>query len=138
MHRCGAARGQGADRPLEMKFGRAIIIENLRSLELRAARQPVYDGEFELQLLYEDADSGEEHYLARYPAGLKGRPHRHTAAHTIVVLDGRMEVNDRVVEAGSYVHFPPNELMHHAPAGDEPCLFLILFHGPFDVEPALE
>ena len=25
--------------------------------------------------------------------------------------------------------------MHHAPAGDEGCLFLILFDGPFDVEP---
>ena len=24
--------------------------------------------------------------------------------------------------------------MHHAPAGDEGCLFLILFEGPFDVE----
>ena len=49
-----------------------------------------------------------------------------------------MEVNNRVVDAGSYVHFPPKEVMRHAPAGDEPCLFLILFHGPFDVEPVLE
>jgi hypothetical protein len=24
--------------------------------------------------------------------------------------------------------------LHHAPAGDEGCVFLILFEGPFDVE----
>jgi quercetin dioxygenase-like cupin family protein len=49
-----------------------------------------------------------------------------------------MEVNDEVVEAGAYVHFPPNEVMRHAPAGEESCLFLILFHGRFDVDPVEE
>jgi len=34
---------------------------------------------------------GEQHYLVRYPAGLKGRPHQHTAAHTIIALEGQLD-----------------------------------------------
>lgn len=70
----------------------------------------------------------------RYPAGLVAQRHRHTAAHTIVVLEGALEVNGQRVGPGSYCHFPAREPMHHAPATGEPCLFVILFDGPFDVE----
>jgi quercetin dioxygenase-like cupin family protein len=42
-------------------------------------------------------ESGAEHYLIRYPAGLKVRVHRHTAAQTIVVLEGPLVVNDQVI-----------------------------------------
>lgn len=66
--------------------------------------------------------------------GLKALPHRHTAAHTIIVLEGRLAVNDKVVGAGAYCHFPAGETMFHAPTSDESCLFVIVFHGPFDVE----
>ena len=71
----------------------------------------------------------------RYPAGLVAQRHRHTAAHTIVVLDGMLEANGQIVGAGAYCHFPAGEPMHHGPAGDGPCLFVIMFDGPFDVEP---
>lgn len=59
--------------------------------------------------------------------------HRHSAAHTIVVLEGHLQVNETVVGPGSYCHFPANTPMLHAPAGDGGCLFVILFDGPFDV-----
>jgi quercetin dioxygenase-like cupin family protein len=121
------------DHPME--YGQAIIVDHLRSLELDRSQLIVYDREIGLRLLYRDPGKGAEHYLIRYPAGLKARPHRHTAAHTIVVLDGRLEVNTEVIGPGAYCHFPPREPMRHAPAGGEPCLFVILFHGPFDVEP---
>ena len=45
------------------------------------------------------------------------------------------EANGQIVGPGAYGHFPGDVPMHHAPAGDEGCLFLILFDGPFDVEP---
>jgi quercetin dioxygenase-like cupin family protein len=61
--------------------------------------------------------------------------HRHTAAHTIVVLDGRLEVNNRVIGPGAYCHIPAGEPMRHAPAEDDSCLFVTMFHGPFDVQP---
>lgn len=111
-----------------------MIADGLRALELRETSQPVYDRPFELRLLYEDPQTGAEHYLVRYPAGLVAQRHRHTAAHTIVVLEGALEVNGQRVGPGSYCHFPAREPMHHAPAAGESCLFVLLFDGPFDVE----
>ena len=117
-----------------MEYGRATVVDGLTSLELGPSRPVIYDREIGLRLLYQDPDSGAEHYLIRYPAGLQARPHRHTAAHTIVVLEGRLEVNDQVIGPGSYCHFPARELMRHAPAQGTSCLFVILFDGPFDVQ----
>jgi quercetin dioxygenase-like cupin family protein len=117
-----------------MGYGRAIIVDNLGSAELGRSQPVIYDREIGLRLLYQDPDSGAEHYLVRYPAGLKARLHRHTAAQTIVVLEGRLEVNNQVIGPGAYCHFPPGETMHHAPA-DGGCVFVSVFHGPSDVEP---
>ena len=119
-----------------MDHGDAIIVDALASAELRPGRSVVYDGEIGLRTLYEDPVTGAEHYLIRYPAGLRARLHRHTAAHTIVVLEGRLEVNGQVVGPGAYCHFPAGEPMVHAPA-EGPCLFVIIFDGPVDAE-ALE
>ena len=119
-----------------MDYGKAVIAEDLTALEFH---QPsgnaaaVYDQPIGLHLLYEDLGSGAEHYVVRYPAGVRCRAHTHTAAHTIVVIDGRLEVNGRVIGAGSYAHFPANEPMRHQAAGDAPCHFILIFHGPFDV-----
>ena len=117
-----------------MEYGQAIIYEDLDALQMRESKMAVYDKEIGVRLLYEDPTSGAEHYLIRYPAGLKAQPHRHTAAHTFVLLEGRLVVNDRVVGPGSYCHFPAGEPMFHAPAGDKGCLFINIFHGPSDVE----
>jgi quercetin dioxygenase-like cupin family protein len=118
-----------------MEFGRAIIVDGLGSVELDPSQPVIYDREIGLRLLYQDPDSGAEHFLVRYPAGLKARLHRHTAAHTIVVLEGRLEVNDQVIGPGAYCHFPPGVAMRHAPAEDDSCLFVTMFHGTFDVQP---
>lgn len=121
-----------------MEYGRAIVLDSLESVELGRSQPVIYDREIGLRLLYQDPDSGAEHYLIRYPPGLKARLHRHSAAHTIVVLSGRLEVNDQVVGPGSYCHFPAGEAMRHAPANDESCLFVTIFNGPFDVQPMSE
>ena len=118
-----------------MDYGRATIIDSLGSVELGPSQSVIYDREIGLRHLYEDPDSGAEHYLIRYPAGLKSRLHRHTAAHTIVVIEGRLEVNNQVIGPGAYCHFPPGEAMRHAPAEDGSCLFVIVFHGPVDAHP---
>jgi quercetin dioxygenase-like cupin family protein len=124
-----------------MEYGAATIIDDLASLELQEpspAAAAIYNQPIGLRLLYEDPGGGEEHYLARYPAGLKGRPHLHTAAHTILVLEGQLDANGRAIGPGSYAHFPAGQLMRHQAAGDAPCLFILLFHGPFDVRLADE
>ncbi len=121
-----------------MEYGRATIIDGLASLELERSQSIIYDREIALRLLHEDPDSGEEHYLIRYPAGLRARVHRHTAAHTIVVLEGRLVANGQTIGPGSYAHFPPGQAMHHQSADGTACLFVILFHGPFDVQLAAD
>lgn len=117
-----------------MEYGRAIIVDGLESVEMGRSQPVIYDREIGLRLLYEDPDSGAEHYLIRYPAGLKTRLHRHTAAHTIVVLKGQLEVNDQVVGPGAYCHVPAGEAMKHAPADNDSCLFVIIFDGPVDMQ----
>jgi quercetin dioxygenase-like cupin family protein len=121
-----------------MEYGDAVIFDRLDSLEMHRSQPVIYDQEIGVRLLYEDPESGAEHYLIRYPAGLNARLHRHSAAHTIVVLEGRLAVNDRVIGPGAYCHFPAGETMFHAPAGEQSCLFVTIFHGPFDVEPLTE
>ena len=115
---------------------RAVIVDKLASLSLEQSQPVIYDRPIGLRLLYQDPDSGAEHYLIRYPAGLRALRHRHSAAHTVIVLEGRLVANEAVVGPGAYVHFPAGAVMHHAPAGDAPCLFITIFHGPFDVQPA--
>lgn len=121
-----------------MGHGRAIVFDNLKSLKLESARPVIYDRDIGLRLLYQDPDMGAEHYLIRYPPGLKAQSHRHSAAHTIVVIDGQLAVNGQVIGPGSYCHFPAGETMRHAPADDGACLFVTIFDGPFDVEPISE
>ena len=120
-----------------MTLGKATIVGDLRSLDLKspsADAAAVYDQAIALRLLYEDPASGEEHYVVRYPAGVKGKVHTHSAAHTIIVLEGQLYANGQVIGPGSYAHFPAGEPMHHQSGGDTDCLFVLLFHGPFDVQ----
>lgn len=120
-----------------MKYGQATIIDDVGQLEVAppgAAAAAIYDRPIALRLLYEDPASGEEHYVVRYPAGVRCRLHRHTAAHTVVVIEGRLDANGRVIGLGSYAHFPGGEPMQHQATEEGPCVFVLLFHGPFDVE----
>lgn len=114
---------------------RVVIIDALRALDLHESQPAIYDRPIGVRLLHHDPASGAEHYLIRYPAGLLALRHRHTAAHTIVVLDGSLEANGEIIGPGSYCHFPAGLPMRHAPANDESCLFVTIFHGAFDVEP---
>jgi quercetin dioxygenase-like cupin family protein len=119
----------------------ATIVPDPRTLEFAepgAAAAAVYDRPIGLCLLFEDPASGEEHYVVRYPTGLKGRVHRHSAAHTIVVLEGRLEVNGQIIGPGSYAHFPAGAPMQHQSTDAGPCVFILIFHGPFDVEVVTE
>lgn len=112
-----------------------ITIEDLHAVELGSSQPVIYDRPIGLRLLHQDPLSGAEHYLVRYPAGLRAQRHRHSAAHSIVVLAGRLAVNGEAIGPGGYCHFAAGEPMHHAPADDGSCLFVNIFDGPFDVEP---
>jgi quercetin dioxygenase-like cupin family protein len=117
-----------------MTGGRAVIVDDVAALALEESQPVIYDRPIGARLLYHDPDTGAEHYVIRYPAGLQAQRHRHAEAHTIVVLEGHLVANETVVGPGAYVHFPAGTVMHHAPAGESPCLFITIFHGPFDVQ----
>jgi hypothetical protein len=113
---------------------RPVIHPDLNAIALQTTEQPAYDRPFELQLLHHDQRTGAEHYVVRYRRGTRGRPHRHTAAHTIVVLHGRMMVDGQILGPGGYAHHPGDTTMLHEPAGDEGCTFVIIFDAPFDLQ----
>lgn len=123
----------GTDAPLSDD---AVIFPGLASLVLDQSQPVIYDRPIGLKLLLQDPASGAEHYLVRYPAGMTARRHTHTAAHTIIVLEGKLQANGKVLGPGSYCHFPAGSVMHHGPAGEQDCLFVTIFHSPFDVHPA--
>jgi anti-sigma factor ChrR (cupin superfamily) len=111
----------------------STAFDELRSLDLEQREMAVYDMPIGIRQLHADPRSGAEHHLIRYPQGMKARRHEHSVAHTIVVIDGAIEVDGRVLGAASYVHHPANTVMHHQPATGSGCLFVIMFDGPFDV-----
>jgi quercetin dioxygenase-like cupin family protein len=115
-----------------------VIIPALAEVALQPSQPVIYDRPVSLQLLYQDRESGAEHYLVRYPAGLRAAHHTHSAAHTMVVLEGHLLANGQRVGPSGYVHFPAGSVMHHAPSEDEDCVFVVIFHGPYDVHPAQE
>lgn len=114
----------------------AVIVPDLSKLDLDQSQPVIYDRPIGLRLLHQDSDTGAEHYVVRYPKGMKAIRHTHTAAHSIVVIDGALTANGQRVRAGSYLHFPAGTVMHHEPAPGTHCLFITIFDGPFDVHPA--
>jgi hypothetical protein len=56
-----------------MEYGKATILDHLGSVEMDQSQPVIYDRPIGTRLLYEDPDSGAEHYLIRYPAASRQR-----------------------------------------------------------------
>ena len=52
-----------------MRFGKVILVDELLGTPTDPARPAIYDRDIGMRLLYQD--TGAEHYLIRYPAGLR-------------------------------------------------------------------
>jgi hypothetical protein len=116
-----------------MEPGDAVVVDAVMALEAPPKKIAVYDREIGSGCVRRSRDE-----RGALPDPLSGRTkaklHRHTAAQTIVVLEGRLLVNGKVVGPGAYCHFPPGEPMLHAPTDHESCTFVTIFHGEADVE----
>jgi hypothetical protein len=86
----------------------ATIIPDLATLPLESSQPVIYDHPIGIRLLYQDPMSGAEHYLVRYPPGMSALRHRHSAAHTIVVLEGKPIANGVRIGPGGYCTFSPD------------------------------
>jgi quercetin dioxygenase-like cupin family protein len=74
-----------------------VVVQSLADQPLNPSQPVIYDRPIASRLLYRDPVGGAEHFLIRYPEGLQARRHRHSAAHTIVVLDGALTVSGQVL-----------------------------------------
>lgn len=120
--------------PGVVQVGEALVVGDLLALGTEPSQPEIYDRPVGVRLLHEDPRTGAEHWLVRYPAGLVERWHRHSAAHTVVVLEGALDVDGVRVGVGGWCHFPAGSAMHHVPADGGGCTLITVFDGPFDVE----
>ncbi len=111
-----------------MEYG-TVVVEALRDAPLEEAHPAWYPKPIRRRVLYHNPETGVRHILVRYPADLNAPAHHHNCAHTIVVLENEMMINDAVVGPGTYCHFPAGQTMLHTTTKDRDCLFLIMFDG---------
>ena len=84
--------------------------------------------------LYQDAETGMEVRLVRYPAGVINPRHTHPCGHGMYVLEGNLVTHDGTYGPGTFVWFPEGELMEHgaSAAGDATVLFIT--NKPFRID----
>lgn len=86
------------------------------------------------RLLKIDQETGVGTAMRRHPRGYVEPRHYHTtAAHSIFVLEGRLEVGGVKAGPGHFFHFPANAA-HGPMVSLEDAVFLIWSEGPLDVK----
>ena len=110
-----------------------MVVRDLLGLDLPQRTLSAYDRPIGLRLLHEDPDSGVELYVVEYSEGTSAAWHRHSVAHTIVVLEGRLEVNGVGIGPGDLCRYPAGTRMKHEPSPGSGCRFLMVFEGTSDV-----
>lgn len=110
-----------------------MIVHDLVGRALPKRSLSAYDVPIGIELLHEDPGSRVELYIIEYTEGTKASWHRHTAAHTIVVLEGRLEVNGVEIGPGDLCRYPAGTAMRHQQAAGWNCRFLMIFEGASDV-----
>lgn len=90
--------------------------------------------------LREDKQSGATELLARYPAGHVFPPHWHSANEWIVLIEGRIAIEDgaqkRYVEPGGYAYLPAHQIQKMTCASETRCSFYVFWDGALDFHPA--
>lgn len=79
----------------------------LGPFELDQSQPEIYDRPIQLRVCYQGPGSGAEHYLVRYSPGLRSQPIATAPAHTIIVLEGAMEVDGQLLQPGRRRIMPP-------------------------------
>ena len=80
--------------------------------------------------LFRHPRSDESIMLVRYPAGEINPSHVHAASgHGLYVLSGTLVTHRGRFGPGTFVWFPPNEVMHHGAGPEEDLLALFMVGG---------
>ena len=90
--------------------------------------------------LREDPKTGAVELFARYPAGHVFPPHWHSANERIVLIEGRLSIEDsdaqRLIEPGGYAYLPATEVQSMTCASQTRCSFYVFWDAPLDFHPA--
>ena len=92
--------------------------------------------------LREDSKTGATELLARYPAGHVFPPHWHNGNERIVLIEGRIAIEDgpakRFIEPGGYAYLPAHQVQKMTCASETRCSFYVFWDAPLDFHPAGE
>jgi anti-sigma factor ChrR (cupin superfamily) len=96
----------------------------------------------ESSTLREDPKSGATELFARYPAGHIFPPHWHSANERIVLIEGRISIENhgtqRFIEPGGYAYLPAREVQSMTCASQTRCSFYVFWDAPLDFHPATQ
>jgi quercetin dioxygenase-like cupin family protein len=89
---------------------------------------------YSMKYLYKNAENHEVYMLVRYPAGQTQPPHIHNYGHGIYVLQGKLVTHQGTYGPGSFVWFPPNEVVAHGASADEDLVILFIRHEDMEID----
>ena len=84
--------------------------------------------------LSSDEHTGEIAMLVRFPAGQVNPPHTHPVGHGMYVLQGKLFTNRGTFGPGTYVWFPPDEVVSHGATPDEDVIALFTTHTGMTID----
>ena len=84
--------------------------------------------------LFEDAETGMEIHLVRYPAGVVNPWHTHPCAHGMYVLEGTLATNAGTFGPGTFVWFPEGSVMQHGATAEADVTVLFITNKPFRID----
>ena len=85
------------------------------------------------KLLLQDADTGMEIRLLRYPAGFTATWHTHPCAHGMYVLEGTLVTHQGTFGPGGFVWFPEGMVMQHGAPADSDVVMLFITNKKFAI-----
>lgn len=83
--------------------------------------------------LIEDAETGMEIRLVRYPAGIVNPSHTHPCAHGMYVLEGKLVTQDGTFGPGHFVWFPEGLVMEHGASAEGDVTVLFITNKRFEI-----
>jgi anti-sigma factor ChrR (cupin superfamily) len=101
-----------------------------------AAKWQVEGGGSESVVLREDAQTGALELFARYPAGHVFAPHWHSVNERMVLVEGRMSVNNTTLEPGGFAYLPAKQVQTMSCVSTSRCAFYVSWDGHLDFHKA--
>lgn len=129
----GSLRGPRADAGSS-----GTVISNLSSAKWEA--EGGRSGGAESSTLREDPATGGVEIFARYPAGTVFPPHWHSANERMVLVEGRISIQDgatqKFLEPGGYAFMPAKQVQNISCVSDTRCTFYVCWDGKLDFHKA--